>query len=111
MRQKECSSPAKTQLVWWLKNLFAFLFGLAVVWMIQYVPWYFFNAGPGFELLGLPQFSAMWPLMLQVYIPEFAVLLFLHTWFYRRTGRVYLGALVVSTMMIWFVAAGSVIGL
>ena len=84
---------------------------LLVVWMIQYVPWFVFNAGPGFELLGLPQFSAMWPLMLQVYIPEFMVLLFLHVWFYRRTGRIYLGALVVSSLMIWFLAAGTVVGL
>lgn len=111
IRQKEGASPAKTQLLWWVKVLFAFLAGLLVVWMIQYIPWYIFNKGPGFELLGLPQFSAMWPLMLQVYIPEFMVLLFLHTWFYRRTGRIYLGALVTSSLMIWFLAAGSVVGL
>ena len=111
IRQKEAQTPARTQLVWWLKILFAFLAGLLVVWMIQYLPWYLFNAGPGFELLGLPQFSAMWPLMLQVYIPEFIVLLFLHVWFYRRTGRIYLGALMTSAMMIWFLAAGSVVGL
>ena len=111
IRQKELSSPAKTQLVWWLKTLFAFLVGLALVWMVQYIPWYLFNAGPGFELLGLPQFSAMWPLMLQVYIPEFAILLFLHVWFYRRTGRVYLGAIMFSALMMWFLAAGSVVGL
>ncbi len=111
IRQKEGSSPAKTQLLWWVKVLFAFLAGLLVVWMIQYIPWFIFNKGPGFELLGLPQFSAMWPLMLQVYIPEFMVLLFLHTWFYRRTGRIYLGALVTSSLMIWFLAAGSVVGL
>jgi len=109
IRQKEESTPAKTQLVWWVKILFAFLFGLLVVWMIQYIPWYVFNAGPGFELMGLPQFSAMWPLMLQVYIPEFAVLLFLHVWFYRRTGRIYLGALMVASLMIWFLAAGTIV--
>ncbi len=111
IRQKEASTPAKTQWLWWAKVLFAMLAGLLVVWMIQYVPWYVFNAGPGFELLGLPQFSAMWPLMLQVYIPEFAVLLFLHVWFYRRTGRIYLGALMVASMMIWFLAAGTVVGI
>lgn len=111
IRQKELASPAKTQLVWWVKTLFAFLAGLALVWMVQYIPWYLFNAGPGFELLGLPQFSAMWPLMLQVYIPEFAILLFLHVWFYRRTGRVYLGAIMFSALMMWFLAAGSVVGL
>jgi len=33
------------------------------------------------------------------------------TWFYRRTGRVYLGALMVSSLAMWFLAAGTVIGL
>jgi hypothetical protein len=108
-RQKESANPSSDLWIWWVKILFAFLFGLLVVWMIQYLPWYLFNAGPGFELLGLPQFSAMWPLMLQVYIPEFAILLLLHTWFYRRTGRIYLGALMVSALMMWFLTAGTIV--
>lgn len=111
IRQKELATANKTQWMWWLKVLFAFLAGLFVVWAIQYIPWYVFNAGPGFELMGLPQFSAMWPLMLQVYIPEFIILLFLLVWFYRRTGKIYLGALMVSSLMIWFLAAGSIVAL
>jgi len=109
IRQKESANKARDLWTWWAKNLFAFLCGLLAVWMIQYIPWYLFNAGPGFELMGLPQFSAMWPLMLQVYIPEFAILLLIHTWFYRRTGRIYLGALMVSALMMWFLAAGTII--
>lgn len=111
IHQKEASSPAKTQWLWWIKVCFAFLTGLLIVWLIQYMPWYLSNAGPGFELLGLPQFSALWPLMLQVYIPEFMILLWLHVWFYRRTGKIYLGALVVASLMIWFLAAGSVVAI
>ncbi|MBA4384383.1 MAG: hypothetical protein C0410_06580 [Anaerolinea sp.] len=111
IHQKEASSPAKTQWLWWIKVCYAFLGGLLIIWLIQYVPWYLFNAGPGFELMGMPQFSALWPLMLQVYIPEFMILLFLHVWFYRRTGKIYLGALVVASLMIWFLAAGTVVSL
>lgn len=48
--------------------------------------------------------------MLLVFLPAFAVLLLLLTWFFRRTGRIYLGALVISSLAIWFTAAGSVIG-
>ena len=110
-RQKETANKGRDLWTWWAKNLFAFLFGLFVVWMIQYIPWYLFNAGPGFELMGMPQFSAMWPLMLQVYIPEFAVLLLILTWFYRRTGRIYLGALMVSALMMWFLAAGTIMSI
>ena len=111
IHQKEASTPTKTQWVWWIKVCFAFLTGLLLVWCIQYLPWYLFNAGPGFELLGLPQFSALWPLMLQVYIPEFLILLWMLVWFYRRTGKIYLGALMVSSLMIWFLAAGSVVAI
>ncbi len=48
--------------------------------------------------------------MLWVYIPEFIVLLFMLTRFSRRTGRTYLGALMISMIAVWFLAAGSVIG-
>jgi DegV family protein with EDD domain len=48
--------------------------------------------GSGFELLGRPQYSALWPLMLLVYLPEFAILLFMTTWFYHRTGEAHCGA-------------------
>jgi hypothetical protein len=111
IHQKEAATPAKTQWLWWIKACFAFLTGLLLIWLIQYIPWYLFNAGPGFELMGMPQFSALWPLMLQVYIPEFMILIWLLVWFYRRTGKIYLGALVVASMMIWFLAAGSIVSI
>ncbi len=85
------------------------MFGLLIVWAIQYVPYLYLGMAPGYEALGLPQYGQMWPLMLFVLLPEFAFLLFLDTWFFRRTGRIYLGALMVSSMAIWFTAAGSLI--
>lgn len=111
IHQKEASTPNKTQWLWWIKVCYAFLTGLLIVWLIQYVPWYLFNAGPGFELMGLPQFSALWPLMLQVYIPEFMILLWLLVWFYRRTGKIFLGAIMFAALMIWFLAAGSIVSI
>jgi pimeloyl-ACP methyl ester carboxylesterase len=108
IRQKELDSPAKTQVVWWAKNCLTALLGLVAVWLIQYVP-YFLGAGPGFEVIGLPQYSQMWPLMLFVFLPEFAVILFFVTWFYRRTGKIYLGSLMGAALAIWFSTAGTVI--
>ncbi len=104
--QKEAGSPAKTQLIWWLKVVYAALFGVLLVWAIQYLPWALFGTGP--LLPGtIDKNWAIWPLMLFVYIPEFAVLLFMLVWFYRRTGRIYLGSLMVSSLAMWFMAAGS----
>jgi dienelactone hydrolase len=104
--QHRRASGAETQLVWWLKNCLAALAGLVVVWAFQYIP-FFLGFAPGFELVGLPLLSGMIPLLLFVYIPEFIVLLFFLTWFYRRTGKIYLGALVIASLAVWWLTAGT----
>ncbi len=112
-RMKEYETPAKTQWMWWLKVVYAMVTGLFLIWAFQYLPWFLGGAGPGFETItffqiNLSQFTSMWPLMLFVYIPEFIILFWFLTWFYRRTGRIYLGALMISSIAIWFLAAGSI---
>jgi pimeloyl-ACP methyl ester carboxylesterase len=109
IRQKDLGKPAKTQWIWWLKNLYAMVTGLFLVWCFQYLPWILNGPGPGFEVVGLMQFSGMWPLMLIVYIPLFIVMIWFLTWFYRKTGKIYLGALMVAAITIWFMAAGSLL--
>jgi pimeloyl-ACP methyl ester carboxylesterase len=109
IRQKEYDTPTKTQWMWWLKAVYAMVTGLFIVWAFQYLPWFLGGAGPGFEITGMPQFTSMWPLMLFVYIPEFIILFWFLTWFYRRTGKIYLGALMISSIAIWFLAAGSIL--
>jgi hypothetical protein len=104
-RQKDYGSPAKTQLIWWLKVVYASLFGMFLIWALQYLPWLIAGTGPFFSST-IDMNWAVWPLLLWMYIPEFAVLLFFLTWFYRRTGRIYLGALVVSSLTVWFMTAG-----
>ena len=105
-RQRPHASEARTQWVWWLRNCIAALSGLAAVWAFQYIP-FFLGYAPGFELVGLPVLSGMIPLLLFVYIPEFAVLLFFLTWFNRRTGKVYLGAVVIASLAVWWLVAGT----
>ncbi len=113
IRQKKHETPAKTQWMWWLKAVYAMVTGLFLVWCFQYLPWFLGGDGPGFEtitffLMDLSQFTSMWPLMLFVYIPEFIILFWFLTWFYRKTGKIYLGALVISSLAIWFLTAGSI---
>jgi pimeloyl-ACP methyl ester carboxylesterase len=101
----------KSLWIWWLKNLYAGLMGLFLVWGLQYLPWAIAGTGPIWPLtatVGAP--FAIWILMLWVYIPVFIVLLFMLTWFFRRTGRIYLGALIIASLVAWFISAGSVIG-
>ena len=111
IRQKKLGSSVATQWVWWLKNLYAMVTGLFLVWCFQYLPWILNGPGPGFEALGLTQYSGMWPLMLIPYIPLFVVMIWFLTWFYRKTGKIYLGALMVAAITIWFMTAGTVIAM
>lgn len=112
-RVKEEDTPAKTQWMWWLKAVYAMVTGLFLIWCFQYLPWFLGGAGPGFETItffqmNLSQFTSMWPLMLFVYVPEFIILFWFHTWFYRRTGKIYLGALIIASIVTWFMTAGSI---
>lgn len=113
-RLKEYATPAKTQWMWWLKALYAMVTGFFLVWVFQYLPWVL-GAGPGFEVTGITDKiipaigTSMWPLMLFVYIPEFIIIYWFLTWFFRKTGKIYLGALVMASVVTWFLAAGSVL--
>ncbi len=107
-RLPDFGSERRTQIVWWLRNSFAALFGLVLIWALQYLP-YFAGVGPGFDVIGLGAFGHMIPLLLFVYIPTFMLMIYLLTWFFRRTGRVYLGAWIVSILVIWFLTAGTAI--
>jgi hypothetical protein len=112
-RQKEYETPAKTQWMWWLKVVYAMVTGLFFIWCFQYLPWFFGGEGPGFEtitffMMDLSQFTSMWPLMLFVYIPEFIILFWFHTWFFRRTGKIYLGAIMIASIATWFMTAGTI---
>ena len=112
-RMKKYETPAKTQWMWWLKVVYAMVTGLFLWWCFQYLPWFLGGAGPGTETItffqmDLSQFTSMWPLMLIVYIPEFIILFWFHTWFFRRTGKIYLGALMFASIATWFLTAGSI---
>jgi hypothetical protein len=112
-RMKQYETPAKTQWIWWIKVVYAMVTGLFLWWSFQYLPWFFGGAGPGTEtikffMIDLSQFTSMWPLMLFVYIPEFIILFWFHTWFFRRTGKIYLGALMIASIATWFMTAGTI---
>jgi len=112
-RMKQYKTPAKTQWIWWLKVVYAMVTGLFLWWCFQYLPWFLGGAVPGTETItifqmDLSQFTSMWPLMLFVYVPEFIILFWFHTWFFRRTGKIYLGALMIASIATWFMTAGTI---
>lgn len=106
IKQKEESTPWKTQLVWTVKGWFAMLTGLIAVILIQYIP---AMAGANFAFIGF-DFNPIMPIQLMSVIPLSALLYFLQTFFYRKTGKIYLGAFISAVITVWFLIGGGVVG-
>lgn len=107
-RLREYDSPVKTQLVWWLKNSLLMLGGLLLVALFEYVP-FFLGIGPGFDAVGMPVFGGPFMTALIVIVPQFLVLFFAMTYFFRKTGKIYLGGLFTALVATWIVTGGSAI--
>lgn len=116
-RQREYETESKTQIIWWLKNTFASLSILAVLLALQNIPIMFFNTSYGFDLVGLTAWSTpfagqadwMMAIVLWLLIPLFSVLMFFLTWFFRKTGKIYLGATFVALIVTWVWAVGNLV--
>lgn len=106
IRQKEESSEIKTCVVWWLKTCYAMLMGLVAVILIQYVPMWF---GGSPILNGVSWGSPMMEIQLMSFIPIAALLFFLSIYFFRKTGKIYLGAFLFTAIAIWIQMTGLVI--
>jgi dienelactone hydrolase len=106
MRQKEYGSPAKTQFVWWLKNIYVMLGGLVIVSIFEYVP-FLLGYGTGWALVGLSLFDGPFMSALVLIFPQFFVLFFVATYFYRKTGKVYLGSLITAIIVSWITCGGA----
>jgi len=106
LRLKEYSSPAKTQLMWWLKYFCVCLGGLIIVVLIEYIP-FFAGIGPGADLLFSSTFGGPFMSILILAVPQFAALLFIAVYCFRKTGSIYVGSFLIAMMACWIVTAGS----
>ena len=112
-RQKEYETDKKTQVIWWLKNCVASLPFLALILAFQYIPSMIFNKTLGWNLIGFTEWikpigGAEWMYTLSLFyvIPLFIVLIYLLTWFFRRTGKIYLGSLTIALIVAWILSVG-----
>lgn len=106
IRQKEASSPNKTQIIWTIKACFAMLTGLLVVFLIQYL-------GPVFRANYIFEgwdFNPIMPLQLMGVIPLSVLIYFLMVYFFRKTGKIYLGSIFATVITVWFLTTATVVG-
>jgi len=80
--------------------------GLLLVCLIEYIP-YFSGIGPGMDILFTSTFGGPFISFLIVIIPQFILLFFLSTFAFRKTGRVYVGSVLLAILGAWAVTAGS----
>ena len=102
MRLPESDSPLKTQMIWWIKIVFVMESTLLVMIIANYLPMFLFGTGP-LLLMGL------YGIFLMAYIPIFAGIFFLMTAFYIKTGRIYLGSIVATLLVVWIMTGGMLI--
>lgn len=109
MKQTNSENFNSTLICWTVKTVIFAVGGLFILWLFHFIP-NFMQIGPGFDLIGLPQFGGRWMMMLAVIIPQFIVFIFINHWCYLKTGYIYLGVFFTSALMAWIMVGGQVIG-
>ena len=90
---------------WW-RNALMMVGGVLIIVLIEYIP-FFLGIGPGADVLFGSTFGGPFMSLLILFVPQVLVFSVLCTYFYRRTGSVYPGALLVASLAAWIVTGGS----
>ncbi len=90
----------------WLRYALVMVGGTLVVILIEYVP-FFAGFGPGADLLFGSTFGGPFMSLFIVFAPQVLVFSLIGTHFYRRTGNVFTGAMVIAILACWIVTGGS----
>jgi hypothetical protein len=105
MRQGDADTEWKTHLYWYLKICFMMLAGHGVLLMIAYLP----------PLMGISAFpfigNASWPMqILQLYglVWGFMFLYFIAMFFFRKTGKIYLGSTICAVIGTWMIVTAGI---
>ena len=93
--------------VWW-KYALCMVGGILVIILLEYIP-FFAQLGPGADLLFSTTFGGPFMSLLIVFAPQVIVFSFICTFCYRKTGNVFVGALLVAIMACWIITGGSAI--
>ena len=107
MRTEAAYAPgARGFLGAWWRNALMMVGGVLIIVLIEYIP-FFLGIGPGADVLFGSTFGGPFMSLLILFVPQVLVFSLLGTWFYRRTGTVYPGALLIAALATWIVTGGS----
>ena len=109
MRQPVGYCFTTTLLRWSVGSIAVAVGGLFLLWCLHFIPDYL-QIGPGFDVLGLPQYGGRWMMMLPVIMAQFCAMIVINHWCYLKTGYIWLGVTFTSLLMAWMMVGGQVIG-
>lgn len=105
MRQGDTDKEWKTYIFWFIKICFMMLAGLALLLAIGYLP-------PAWNISAFPFIgNGSWAMeILQLFglIPGFMVLCFIAIFFFRKTGKIYLGSVICGVLGTWFTVTSTI---
>ncbi len=91
--------------VWW-KYALCMVGGILLIILLEYIP-FFAQIGPGADLLFGSTFGGPFMSLLIVFAPQVIVFSLLCTYCYKKTGNVFVGALLVAFLACWIITGGS----
>ncbi len=91
--------------VWW-KYALSMVGGILFIILLEYIP-FFMGIGPGADLIFGTTFGGPFMSLLIVFAPQVIVFSFICTYAYKKTGNVFVGALLVAILACWIVTGGS----
>lgn len=93
--------------VWW-KYALSMVGGILFVILLEYIP-FFLGIGPGADIIFGTTFGGPFMSLLIVFAPQVIVFSVICTYLYRKTGNVFVGALLVAIFATWIITGGSAI--
>jgi len=102
------NSAALTQLAWWGYSVLVMLGGVFLIALIEYIP-FFMGIGPGADLLFTSTFGGPFMSIMILLIPQFTIFFFFSTWFFRKSGTVWIGSFIVTILAAWVLCGGSAV--
>ena len=90
----------------WLYNFLLMAGGVLLIVLLEYIP-FFLGIGPGADVLFGSTFGGPFMSILILFAPQVLFFSILCTYCYRKTGKVYVGALVAAMLACWIVTGGS----
>ncbi len=94
------------QIAMWLRSSLIMLGGVLIIVLVEYIP-FFAGIGPGADLLFSSIFGGPFMSIMILMIPQFFLFFFLSTYYYRKTGMVYVGSISLAMLAAWVVTGGS----